>query len=213
MEPFIRNDQYNYIKAQTKNLVNGHSSASDPGVLKAVKAMAKENVTGLFAGLSPAQEDLLEAVDTIKDKQDAEAFLAKLKPWVIPFRNVSDKTLEKLFPKVKKLKLPDLAAIDLREITYLGWNDIGQERKYIVADNDGKLIGLRGSFKNHSQKGICTICGSFENIGMFITQSKAAANGTYKNRGNYICQDSQTCNRNLRNEEKVLEFIDHLKNV
>ncbi|WP_456272721.1 FusB/FusC family EF-G-binding protein [Bacillus sp. AK031] len=125
MEPFIRNDQFNYIKVQTKNLVNGHSSASDPGVLKAVKAMVKENVTGLFSGLSPAQSDLLDPVDMIKDKQDAEVFLAQLKPFVIPFRRISEKTLEKLFPKVKKLKLPDLANMDFREITYLGWNDIG----------------------------------------------------------------------------------------
>jgi hypothetical protein len=215
MEPFIKNDQYNFIKAQTKVLVSGHSNASDPGVLKAMKALTLEKVMSLVPDPSIEQRDLLEPVVSIKDKQDAELFLARLKPFVIPFREgkLSEKTLQKLFPKVKKLKLPNLESINLREITYLGWNDIGQERKYIVTDMNGKLTGIRGMFKNHSQKGICTICHSISDIGLFMTESKAAANGTFKNRGNYICQDSQICNQNLQSEEKLHEFVEHLQNV
>ncbi|RIW32761.1 elongation factor G-binding protein [Bacillus salacetis] len=213
MEPFIKNDQYNFIKAQTKILINGHSAASDPNVLKALKAMALEKVMGLVPGLSQDHKDLLEPIITIKDKQEAEMFLAKVRPYVIPFRDISEKTLQKLFPKVKKLKLPDLENTDFRAITYLGWNDIGQERKYIVFERDGKLTGVRGRFKNHSQKGVCSICNSIENVGMFITESKAAADGTFKNRGNYICQDSHVCNRNLQSEEKFQEFMEHLQNM
>jgi hypothetical protein len=215
MEPFIKNDQYNFIKAQTKVLVSGHLNASDPGVLKAMKALTLEKVMSLVPDPSIEQRDLLEPVVSIKDKQDAELFLARLKPFVIPFREgkLSEKTLQKLFPKVKKLKLPNLESINLREITYLGWNDIGQERKYIVTDMNGKLTGIRGMFKNHSQKGICTICHSISDIGLFMTESKAAANGTFKNRGNYICQDSQICNHNLQSEEKLHEFVEHLQNV
>ena len=213
MEPFIHNDQFNFIKAQTKILVNGHASANDSAVIKALKAMAKENALQLFPEPSQEQKELLEPIEMVKDKNDAELFLAALKPFIIPFRNVTEKTLQKLFPKVKKLKLPDLENLDFREITYLAWNDPGQERKYIVADLNGKLVGIRGSFKSHSQKGICTICNSFESIGMFLTQSKPAANGTFKNRGNYICQDSQICNQNLKSQEKVHEFVEHLLNV
>ncbi|GAA0372324.1 hypothetical protein [Bacillus horti] len=29
MEPFLRNDQYNYIKYQTKILINGHATIND----------------------------------------------------------------------------------------------------------------------------------------------------------------------------------------
>lgn len=213
MEPFIKNDQFNFIKAQTKILINGHSNANDPGVMKALKAVTLERVISHVPDIDLEQRDLLEPIVTIKDKQEAEIFLAKLKPFVVPFREVSEKTLHKLFPKVKKLKLPNLENIDLSEVTYLGWNDIGQERKYIVTELDGKLAGIRGTFKNHSQKGICTICKSIEKIGMFMTESKAAANGTFKNRGNYICQDSQVCNQNLTSEEKLREFIEHLREV
>ncbi|WP_421382751.1 FusB/FusC family EF-G-binding protein [Bacillus salacetis] len=215
MEPFIRNAQYNVIKAQTKVLINGHSSASDPGVLKALKAVSLERVMTLIPEPTQEHRDLLEPVVSIKDKQDAELFLARLKPFVIPFRNgdISEKALQKLFPKVKKLKLPNLEGMDFKEITYLGWTDIGQERKYIVTDRNGKLTGIRGTFRNHSQKGVCSICNSIGDIGMFITESKAAANGTFRNRGNYICQDSQVCNQNLQSEEKLHEFIEHLQNV
>ncbi|WP_252183668.1 FusB/FusC family EF-G-binding protein [Rossellomorea vietnamensis] len=212
MKPFIRNDQFNFIKAQTKVLINGHVNANDPGVMKALKAVTLEKVLSLVPAPSEKEHDLLSSIVFIKDKQDAEVYLAKLKPFVIPFREVSDKTLQKLFPKVKKLKLPDLENVDLREVTYLGWNDIGQERKYLVTEDNGKLSGMRGTFKNHSQKGVCTICNSIREIGMFITESKAAANGTYRNRGNYICQDSQACNRSLQSEEKLTAFIQHLQN-
>ncbi|MGD7024418.1 FusB/FusC family EF-G-binding protein [Rossellomorea vietnamensis] len=212
MKPFIRNDQFNFIKAQTKVLINGHVNANDPGVMKALKAVTLEKVLSLLPAPSEEEHDLLSSIASIKDKQDAENYLAKLKPFVIPFREVSDKTLQKLFPKVKKLKLPNLENVDLREVTYLGWNDIGQERKYLVTEDNGKLIGMRGTFKNHSQKGVCTICNSIGEIGMFITESKAAANGTYRNRGNYICQDSQACNRSLQSEEKLKAFIQHLQN-
>ncbi|TYR73385.1 elongation factor G-binding protein [Rossellomorea vietnamensis] len=212
MKPFIRNDQFNFIKAQTKVLINGHVNANDPGVMKALKAVTLEKVLSLLPAPSEEEHDLLSSIASIKDKQDAENYLAKLIPFVIPFREVSDKTLLKLFPKVKKLKLPDLENVDLREVTYLGWNDIGQERKYLVTEDNGKLIGMRGTFKNHSQKGVCTICNSIGEIGMFITESKAAANGTYRNRGNYICQDSQACNRSLQSKEKLNAFIQHLQN-
>jgi hypothetical protein len=213
MEPFIKNDQYNFIKAQTKVLINGHSNASDPNVLKALTALALEKVISLIPEPTQEQRELLEPIASIKDKQDAEVFLARLKPLVIPFRGVSEKALQKLFPKVKKLKLPDLENIDLKEITYLGWNDIGQERRYIVTDIEGKLTGIRGTFRNHSQKGVCSICNSIGDVGMFITESKPAANGTFKNRGNYICQDSQVCNQNLQSEEKLHEFIEHLRDL
>ncbi|WP_113926558.1 FusB/FusC family EF-G-binding protein [Bacillus sp. P14.5] len=212
MEPFIRNDQFNFIKAQTKVLVNGHLNANDPGVLKALKAVTLEKVLSVTPSPSEEERDLLNPIVSIKDKQDAEVYLAKIKSYVIPFRELSEKTLQKLFPKVKKLKLPNFENLDLREVTYLGWNDLGQERKYIVTEDNGQLIGIRGTFKNHSQKGVCAICNSIGDTGLFMTESRAAANGTYKNRGNYICQDSQICNRKLQSEEKLLAFIEHLRN-
>lgn len=48
MEPFIRNDQYNFIKYQTQVLINGHASVNDTGVLNALKSLSAEKVMGLL---------------------------------------------------------------------------------------------------------------------------------------------------------------------
>ena len=41
--------------------------------------------------------------------------------------------IKKLFPKAKKLKLPDMEEIDMKEISYLSWIDKGSSRKFIIA--------------------------------------------------------------------------------
>ncbi len=210
MEPFIRNDHYNFIKMQAKILVNGHSSASDPGVLNALKASTQEKVLSLFESIGDEERELLASVETIKDKEEAELYLARVKKYVIPFRTVSESTIKKLFPKVKKLKQPDFEATNVHEITYLGWNDIGSERKYIIADFDGTFRGLRGSFKPNHKKGICSLCNTHSEIGLFFAETKASKDGNYTSRGNYICQDSNECNQKLTSQEKVHDFFEHL---
>ena len=41
--------------------------------------------------------------------------------------------IKKLFPKAKKLKLPDMEEMDMKEISYLSWIDKGSSRKFIIA--------------------------------------------------------------------------------
>ncbi|PFA67684.1 elongation factor G-binding protein [Bacillus sp. AFS015802] len=207
MEPFIRNDQYNFITYQTQVLINGYATVNDLGVLQAMKGLVQDKVTNLFEVLSPTQRTVLEPIVDIRDSEHAEDFLVGLKPYVIPFPTVSDHSVKKLFPKVKKLKTPALDEIDLRDISYLGWNDYGQERKYIVAEYEGKLKGFKATFKNSSKKGICTICNTFGSIGFYMSESKASAQGTFIKKGNYICQDSGECNEKLRSKEKLDDFI------
>ncbi|MGM7724530.1 FusB/FusC family EF-G-binding protein [Metabacillus sp. Hm71] len=210
MEPFIKSYQFHFIKKQTQILLNGHSSTKDPGVLSALKLIAIEKVYELFPDLNKEQEQLLYFIQTIKEKQQAETFLHGLKPYVIPFKEISDKSLKNLFPKVKKLKLPNLEKIDFTEISYLGWTDQASERKYLVFVKENKLIGIKGTFKNSHKKGICSLCNSHGQIGMFITESKPSVKGTYINKGQYICQDSMECNQKLINNEKLTDFIEHM---
>jgi len=207
MEPFIRSDQYNFIKAQTQTLVNGYSTVNDIGVLNALKSMAKEKVSNLFGGLNDEQNQLMDPILEIKDKTQSEEFMAQLKPYVIPFKEVTEQTLKKLFPKAKKLKVPSLENMDLKEISYLGWYDKGSNKKYIVAGHQNKLMGLHGTFENSNQKGICAICNAYEEVGMFLSESKGSDKGTFVKRGNYICQDSQKCNHNLITLDKLNDFI------
>ena len=49
--PFIRNDQYNFIKF-TDSLVQGHASINDENVLDALKCNALDQVFNLFPDLS-----------------------------------------------------------------------------------------------------------------------------------------------------------------
>jgi hypothetical protein len=210
MEPFIRNDQYNFINYQIQVLINGYSTVNDPGVLVALKSLVRDKVFNLFDVLNAEQERLLEPVVNIKDSEQGQNYLTELREFVIPFQSVNETTLKKLFPKVKKLKIPRLNELDFKELSYLGWNDYGQESKYIVAQDDGKLKGFKGTFKNSSKKGICTICNTFGDVGMYVSESKKASNGTYVKKGNYICQDSMECNGKLRDLVKLNEFIERV---
>lgn len=210
MEPFIRSDQYNFIRTQTQVLMNGHLSVNDRNVLHALKLITIEKVLQLFDDISDEQKQLLNPILNVEDRAGAEEFLSQVEPYVIPFKNVTEQTIKKLFRKAKKLKVPSLEEIELKELSYLGWNDIGSNKKYIVAEYDHKLIGLQGTFRNSSQKGICALCNGFEEVGLFVSESKGSEKGTFTKRGNYICQDSQTCNHNLTSLDKLHDFIERL---
>ncbi|MCM3706247.1 MULTISPECIES: FusB/FusC family EF-G-binding protein [Cytobacillus] len=211
MEPFIRNDQYNFIKYQTQVLINGHASVNDTGVLNALKSLSAEKVLGLFAELSEEQNRLLSPISDIKERDQADTFLADIMKYVIPFPSVTEQSIKKLFPKAKKLKMPAPENIDFKEISYLGWDDKGTNRKYMISLLDGKLTGIFGTFRPLGKKGICAICNKLEETGMFLTEIKGSQLGTYTKRGNYICQDSRKCNENLISLENLNDFIGRLR--
>ncbi|ALC83503.1 MULTISPECIES: FusB/FusC family EF-G-binding protein [Bacillus] len=210
MEPFIRSDQYNFIRTQTQILINGHLSVNDKKVLHALKLITVEKVIQLFEDINDEQKQLLNPIVNVEDKTCAEEFLLQVEPYVIPFKNITEQRIKKLFPKAKKLKIPSLEDMDLKEMSYLGWNDIGSNKKYIVTELDQKLIGLQGTFKNINQKGICALCNGFEEVGLFVSESKGSGKGTFTKRGNYICQDSQKCNHNMTTLDKLHDFIERL---
>src|SRR5690606_38507578 len=182
---------YHFIKHQVKNLVSSYSTVKDPAVLKAVAFSSLDKVMNLFPD-DEYDKAIFDKIPEIDGEIQANFFLEELKPYVIPFKSVSEKTIEKLFPKAKKLKLPNMEEIDLKETSYLGWYDIRSERKYLVFDYNGKLIGINGTFRN-TTKGICSLCNALEEVGLFMANVKSGKE-TYTNRGNYICNDSQKCN-------------------
>ncbi|WP_077622823.1 FusB/FusC family EF-G-binding protein [Sediminibacillus massiliensis] len=211
MEPFIQTHQYNFIKEQVQYLVNGHASVNDFDVLKTLESLAIEKVTSQFDGLQEEQKEVLNGITNIQDKEDAVLFLARIKSHVIPFPDISENTIHKLFPKTKKLKTPRLENIDFKETTYLSWIDKGSSKKFIVAPHFGTLIGVKGSFTNSNQKGICTLCNGNEEVGLFVSEEKGTGNGTYVKRGSHICRNSETCNQNITNLKKMDEFLNRIK--
>lgn len=208
MEPFIRNDQYNYIKRQAQGLINGHASSNDGNVLKALKSLTEEKIVNLFEELTEEQRELLQPIIEIRNKEQAEEFLEQLIPYRLPFKKVTEQAAKKLFPKVKKLKMPKLEEIDFTGISYLGWNDSGTNRKYLIVEREGKLKGYYGYFKSSNKKGMCSICNTFEELGLFTAEIKGSTMDAYVKRGNYICNDSQKCNENIIQLEKLDKFIE-----
>ncbi|GGH81214.1 hypothetical protein JOD43_001053 [Pullulanibacillus pueri] len=117
-----------------------------------------------------------------------------------------------LFPKAKKLKSPSFDDFDLKEHSYISWIDIrANHRKYIIAYYQNKLTGIYGSFDPLQQKGICTLCGKHGEVGLFVAKVKGIRRDMSIKRGNYICQDSLNCNRNLTTLDKLNTFIERLQ--
>ncbi|MFF2754956.1 FusB/FusC family EF-G-binding protein [Psychrobacillus sp. NPDC058041] len=207
MNPFIRSDQYNFIKNQTQILINGHLTVNDPGVINALKSLALEKVMAIFEDLNEEQKDLLQTIVEVKEKVEAEVFLEQIKQFVVPFKEIKAQTIKKIFPKAKKLKIPSLEEMDFKEMSYLGWLDKGSNKKFLILEHNSKLVGISGGFHNSSKKGICALCNRHEEIGMFTSTTKGATQDAFISRGNYICQDSQKCNQNLISLDKLDEFV------
>lgn len=208
MHPFIRNDQFNFIKNQTQGLINGHATVNDQAVLNALKSLTGEKVLSLFENLNEEQKQLMHTIVDVKEKADAEVFLEQIKDFVIPFKELTETSIKKLFPKVKKLKIPSLEDQDFKEVSYLGWTDKGSNKKFLVVEHHNKIVGISGSYKNTNKKGICTLCNRFEEIGMFTSAAKGATQDAFIKRGNYICQDSQKCNNNITSLDKLKDFVE-----
>lgn len=210
MIPFIQPYQFHFIKKQTQVLTNGHLTVNDPDVIRALESLAEEKVMALFEGLTDEQRRLLTPIVDIKAKDDAEAFLETIKQYVIPFPEITDKAIAKLFPKAKKRKVPTMDEVDLKETTYLGWVDKQSGKKLIITQHEGKLVGLEGTFSGIVNKGICMLCGGHEEVGLFMVKTKRSGIDNFTNMGNYMCKDSEACNRNLTDLEKLHEFIERV---
>lgn len=209
-EQFIRNDQYNFIKRQIQQLVNGHASVNDQHVIGALESLSIEKVLDLFTDLTVDQKEILNKTVEIEGKEEAERFLVDLASYVLPFNKLSEQRLKKLFPKVKKLKLPT-EGLDYKRMTYLCFDDLGTKRRYIVAPAQKGMVGLSGTYEESNMKQFCAICNRLTKVHMFMTKTKGEIAGTYTKKGNYICQDAEDCNHHVWTLDKLNEFIENVK--
>lgn len=204
--------QFNLIKEQMFQLVRTYQSVNDPQTIKTIEDMTKDVVTRQF---DPQEEQALLIVKEMFQRglsiKKAEAHLADLKTYVEAFQTPSVKQTEKLFRKVKKLKVPDFNQFDLKETTYLAWDDIGSQSKFLIAAGDEGYTAVHGHMSTEVKKGICPICQHESNVSMFLSLTKSSGDGTYTKRGNYICRDSQRCNAQLTDRHHVNEFISLVK--
>ena len=210
MDAFIKTDQFQFIKAQAQYLINGYGTTNDMQVLNTLESLALERTLSLFTDITEEQLELLKPIVNVRNQLDADHYLSQIKQYVIPFNNVKQQTIQKLFPKVKKLKVPSLDSLDFKEISYLAWDDKGTNRRYIIFNSNNKLMGLYGKYTGSNVKGICALCNRHGKVGLFMTEKKGATQDTYRNKGNYICEDSIQCNQHITSQEKLINFVDWL---
>ncbi|KIL53452.1 hypothetical protein KP77_04280 [Jeotgalibacillus alimentarius] len=207
---FIRNDQYNYIARQVYFIIHTQNTVNHKDTRDGVRLHSMAKVREMIPDLTEEQETLLNRITELESESEARTFLGELKhDYVIPFQTLSKKKVEKLFPKAKKLQMPDLDTLDFQRLSYLGWFDTRAHKQYLIVEYQGKLKGISGHFANSNNKGICSICNHLGEVALFMTKVKSGKE-TYTSRGNYICKDSQACNENMTDIQKLEDFLGYL---
>lgn len=212
MTPVIQPYEYMALVQLVDDLINVYQSVNDPKTIQTIQGLFKEKLATIIPEDYPEIEELYQfSLDVRLTKAQAKKYFESFKDFVVPFQEPTKKQMEKAFPKVKKLKIPDFSTMDLREHTYLGWNDPGSQKKFLLYYKNNRLFGLNGSISPNVKKNICAICQKESNVALFLTTTKSGAEGTYTKKGNYICIDSDHCNHQLTQIEHFDHFIESIK--
>ncbi|MGG3564334.1 FusB/FusC family EF-G-binding protein [Neobacillus rhizosphaerae] len=209
-EKFIKNDQYNFIQRQVALIKDSNRKNSDPSVIKAVRELANAQIIELFP---QATKEQMEKLDLSSWKTDAEfdQYVQELANYLIPFPKLTEQQVKKMFPKAKKLKVPNLSAIDFEKMTYLSWTDISTNKKFIIYEHDEKMLGIECKYSIINKDNICSFCNRFGKVAFISTITKAKMSNNpdyYKAIGNYICQNSDECNKKITNVDYLTSFLE-----
>lgn len=207
--PFIRNHQYNIIKKQAEFLQKTLRTVADRRVLETVRYRAAANIIEAFPGLTKDQQRMLEQISTFETAYDFQRYLSALEPYLEPYPPITLKQIQKLFPKNKKLKIPDLGSIDFRYVTYLSWVDIATNKLFIVYPFEGQFIGIEGRITPTHKKGYCLFCNRHQELA-FLTVKTKPANALpdhYSSIGQYVCMENQGCNQSITDTASLEKFI------
>ncbi len=208
IHPFIKNDQYNFIIKQATNISRAAHSVNDKDVKHTFIYSALDKVLALFADLNSEQEALLTEIVKLDSEIALEQYKVKLLAYCIPFTDLTDSKIKKLFRKVKKLHYPDLTEDALKNLTYFSWHDAGANQKFIIKEVDDKLVGIHGRFVPSNKKGICHFCNHITEVGLLTVDIKLKGDAmNYKALGNYFCVDSTKCNQQITDTERLDAFL------
>ncbi|MCM3567242.1 FusB/FusC family EF-G-binding protein [Neobacillus mesonae] len=208
-QKFMKNEQLNFIKKQIAFIKDSTKKNVPQNVLAAVVDLANAKILALFPNASPEQQEMLD-LSKLKTDKEYEQYIQHLSDYLRPFPKITEQQLKKMFPKHKKLKLPDLSTIDHSQLTYLSWNDLRSNKKFIVYELEGKMAGIECEFAPTSKKNLCSICNSFGEVVYFSTVTKAKKPKNpdyYRAIGNLICADSSECNKKITNVEYLTTFL------
>lgn len=208
-EKFIKNEQLNFIRKQVALIKDSKQKNVPQNVLASVIDLANAKILDLFPNATIEQQEMLD-LSRLKTDNEYEQYIRRLSDFLLSFPQLTEQQLKKMFPKQKKLKLPDLANIDHSQLTYLSWNDLRANKKFIVYELDGKLVGIECEFTPTSKKNLCSFCNCFGEVAYFstVTKAKKLKNPDYyKAIGNLICADSSECNRKITNVDYLTTFF------
>jgi len=210
-EPFIRNHHYNFIRNQADHVIHALRTVGDRKVLESVRYSAQTKIMELFPDVQDSRKTMLESVADLKTAEDQNRYLQALEPYLIAFPPIAEQQLRKLFPKNKKLRLPDLAQIDFRYMSYLSWIDISTNKMFIVYPAGEQFVGVEGRFTATNKKSYCFACNRYEQLVLFSAVTKKrpahASSDYYKSIGNYICMHGHECNKNMTDVASLEKFI------
>lgn len=202
----IQPHEYGYCKQQISELVAAYHSVNDQQTIETLQTLIKSKTADIFSRDSALEIYWEQFLHTSLTRDKFEKLFNELKAFVVPMNIPTTKQIDKCFRKVKKMQYPDLMVTVFTELSYLGWNDSGTNRKYLMRQIDGRFSGIYGSFSPEVQKGHCAICNQISTVSFFLATTKSAGDGTYTKKGNYICTDSNQCNRQLTQLETFNRF-------
>lgn len=209
IQPFLTVAHYHLIEQQLNKILNAYATTKDKNVLLAVKGLVETELTKNL-NLLPDQLKQIEQLYTITERSQGDLYLESLKPYVIPFKEVTASDLKNFFKKEKKLKFPDLESIDFQHVCYLTWNDVSTHSKYVVLEQQGKFKAVKGHVETDTTKGICAICNRHTDVGLFTTTVKGKTVDSFKKHSNYICTDGVSCNKHISDTKKLNAFFEHI---
>ena len=208
MTPFIRPFQLNAIRQEFNKLLRVFYFVGDYRVYEATKREVAANIEAMFHPWTPEQKALFEGIEEVNGQRELNHFLGKLRPFVMPFP-YQPSEVRALFPKEKKLSVPNADDLNLEALTYLGWRDVASRQLYLVYRYNGVLFGMKGRYKaNTGPRSVCCLCNqamSESPVGLVVMKTKSAA---YKAVGNSMCLDSAICNQQLTSTDGLDAFFE-----
>ena len=213
MEKQLYPYQFNYIKERVAHLINVYNSVNDLNTIASIQEATREQILNTFQKVdSHIQLEVEKLMNYQLSKMQAEKILSTLQGYVLPFEHPSKKQVDKVFRKVKKLKTPLISNEVLLESTFIGWNDVASNRKYIIYYNDfGKLDGFYGDISNQTVKGFCSICNKESRVTLFMRKTRTTSDGQYTKKGDYICFDSTVCNQQISDLSYFYRFLNKIQ--
>lgn len=217
-QPFIPNHQMNFIVYEINKLKYALNHSADKRVIEGVKYSIEASISALFPLLSDADKDSLFSVQNIQSDEDCGEYVSNLSSYAAEFPRITEKDIMKLFPKNKKLKVPDLTSVSFDKLTYLSWTDPATSKLFMIYHLSGKIVGAECRFSVANKHNVCAICNtprSPEQVG-FVTAlckpGRSVSPDYYKSIGNYMCLDGTECNKRIKDVSYLERFLNEVLN-